>query len=495
MQNQAITQIKTTKTIINHVPKGLNSSDHPFSIDIETSEFSEKVLLNAIENHDSTLLRKLIINISGQILIEEVGKVIDNFLVSRPWWRVEKEPYTWSPTESTLKVVFTRYSTAWEAELQFIAKTQYPTNCNNTLLSVELTSRFHEWGNAFYNYGSVSEHYTHAIFSPFVADPHCHDVAYLDKEHCPSDPNKYTTAFLPTTNCTLPHQLVKCGIKSCKLHGNHFTNATEFGHILTDPEFWAIVEKDRENYKDDEIRSISFPHYGYRGTYNMTTILKKSHDARSREILFTYGILLRLNYKYRSLVAHEIFNFETKLLPLKFPTDGNCVTIHIRRTDRIAAKHDYRNMTEWCDNHSGRVSSTMWHDMGCNLGIPFGDVTLRMFLNASNIIKPAVRNVYIMTDDGDWVKKHMKEYENEWNFFLLPAPSNHRKGSLVNGVNFLSSIELAKRCNGLVGHTGSAIMSLLLRIMLNTHASTNISSSLVYYDFASSNWDRRRRKR
>ena len=49
-------------------------------------------------------------------------------------------------------------------------------------------------------------------------------------------------------------------------------------------------------------------------------------------------------------------------------------------------------------------------NMGCNKPMPFGAATLDHYLNASRLILSGNRNVFVMTDDPQWLQSEMDEY-------------------------------------------------------------------------------------
>ena len=82
---------------------------------------------------------------------------------------------------------------------------------------------------------------------------------------------------------------------------------------------------------------------------------------------------------------------------------------------------------------------------------------------------PHNRNVFVMTDDGPWIEKHKEHFKNEWNIYSIHGTNYHSKRSIVNGVNFLASIEAARQCSGFVGHSRSAVYNMVLDYMCTWH--------------------------
>eukprot|EP01041_Mallomonas_annulata_P011917 gene11917-24963_t len=90
---------------------------------------------------------------------EMIGRAIDKFLGPRPWWYVKKEPFKWSHTSNSSssghEFVLGRYNKEWDPILKYIATTQYPLSCDQSLLRLEVTGGFDSFGNNFGNYISA----------------------------------------------------------------------------------------------------------------------------------------------------------------------------------------------------------------------------------------------------------------------------------------------------------------------------------------------------
>ena len=48
--------------------------------------------------------------------------------------------------------------------------------------------------------------------------------------------------------------------------------------------------------------------------------------------------------------------------------------------------------------------------MGCCFSLPYGAATLDHFSNASRIVIPGVKNIFMMSDDPQWVRRERKKY-------------------------------------------------------------------------------------
>jgi len=112
-------------------------------------------------------------------------------------------------------------------------------------------------------------------------------------------------------------------------------------------------------------------------------------------------------------------------------------------------------------------------NMGCNKKVPFGAVTLEHFLNASRVLLPHNRNVFMMTDDPKWLRSELKKYysaspyrhraqnsqliganggeeDDLMNVFTPAIRPNHRSGTFNSSIDFWASVTMARQCQGLV---------------------------------------------
>lgn len=120
-------------------------------------------------------------------------------------------------------------------------------------------------------------------------------------------------------------------------------------------------------------------------------------------------------------------------------------------------------------------------DMGCGSQLPYGAASLEHFLNASRVLFPTNRNVFILTDDPKWVRAETRKYylahrqhhhfsRDTMKIFTLPARPNHRGGTYNSSIDFWASILLARQCQGQVnGFIGGSFTVPLLRIGVVGH--------------------------
>ena len=90
-------------------------------------------------------------------------------------------------------------------------------------------------------------------------------------------------------------------------------------------------------------------------------------------------------------------------------------------------------MAEWCRKHVGvnKEKKTLFPidtghinipNFGCNLALPYGAAGIEHFLNASLLVAPFNRNIYIATDDAAWLHQALAQYKEQ------PGNLIHRYG-------------------------------------------------------------------
>eukprot|EP01041_Mallomonas_annulata_P006148 gene6148-12455_t len=438
--------------------------------------------------------------------LNRVGKAIDKFLAPRPWWNIIDEPYHWKASRSTTRFVikFRRIRSKWDSILQQIASVQYPSACQNSLLTVHYRGGFDSFGNIFYDYETTARDNIWGIFNPYLTGP---DINFLDDHSCKKLANKFECAFLPATNCSMPINLHKYKDNAPFLY---FTNATITAKHLTLDEFYTAVKKqsaDHPEYYSYSSESIpKITRYTYSGLFKpdesstLKTLKKAKNTYESWQLLFCYLFLFRPNYDFRMRIARHINEWNNSL-PIPFPMNelgvvgagvgaqgdriegtvqeeggGDCVAVRIRRDDRVVEGVD---IYDWCKWNNPNVTTCFladeswdthykciaYHDMGCNMTMPYGAATLTHFLKAAKSISTS-KNILIGTDDEKWLKNELKTVNREGlNIYTFFAPPGHRKNSIKNGVNYFAAITLARKCKSLVGQTGSAVTMLFLKIM------------------------------
>eukprot|EP01041_Mallomonas_annulata_P007525 gene7525-15410_t len=468
-------------------------------------KFSSNEFISLLENSN---LNEEILSISIDITdtnvrLKTIGHLMDNFLMTNPVWILKSEPYEHDDKIRANNLIeLVRYNKTWDPHIKRLTAIQYPSKCSNRAI-VAMSLRFHAWGSLFYRYWATASLDHRALFVPYIYDPYSERTCYLDEDYCINIRNKYECAFLPTTNCTLPRYILVDTLyeNHTSLYYSNFTHPFQTIHKRHLKKL-ADEEKMKRNNKLKlmKLRPSELYAYGYRGEYNMTKFYRNRVAFKYHDILFIYGFLFRLNYDFRTRIDFVIKNFLEAHPTFPHKDSGNCTTIHIRRGDRVGLKNE--NIKVLCEKYKMYPNSTcydpktksftklceIWNNLGCHYGVSFGLLSLRHYLIAATKIS-STRNIYIMTDDGDWVQSKIRLFKKDFNIFVLSGASYPaiRVNSLDNGVRFLASLEMARRCTGLVGHMKSSVSGMLLRIMCNRHHHYT-GKCPPFYDFSYPSW-------
>jgi hypothetical protein len=233
-------------------------------------------------------------------------------------------------------------------------------------------------------------------------------------------------------------------------------------------------------------------------------------------IVYMFGIHFRPNLLFQSKVQEVIHQTRNSPFFGVWKPQDKCVVFHMRKDDRMIPGYEGK-MKEWCLEHTilnpkqgeqpykgeYRGAPLQWStfmDFGCLSPLPYGDASLEHYFNASLTMFPKVRNFFLMTDDPNWLDDSVERVLGIKN---ISAPSLTRRGSPSHGhsdssstttsssssstfsvkdsrykdirifnlaskrdrsfnqleanVDFWASIELARQCQGVVIHPGSAV--------------------------------------
>ena len=404
--------------------------------------------------------------------LDDLGSAVDHFLTPRPWWQVTKEPYPSSyshPTRSShlnkatnhsyissnttttspnqelllhlppfLFVTLSRYP-FWEHALRLVTATQFPYDpekdaCGSMSATVGQQSCVHPgWHSVTDNYNMARgnrQFDIFAIFFPIFDQPVLQggNNSFISLSDCPNNPNQWTCAFLPLTNCTLPAEITDCHSRTCKEDNFYFSS-------LLFPANSSGVRVKRESLhasmpvtRSSQILHQSLKHgseFLYMMPYDRSVFHARAVESvmnSPESILFIFLFMIRKTYLYRQRIAALLHTFRSssavrnqgKFLSPSTP----CVAAHVRRGDRvmyIEATHKPINMTEYCYNASlprtaGKPppeclseENTMREcpdlnglsDFGCGKDeIPFESITLANVIEkAEKIAPPHVRSL------------------------------------------------------------------------------------------------------
>lgn len=192
--------------------------------------------------------------------------------------------------------------------------------------------------------------------------------------------------------------------------------------------------------------------------------------------LYTFGIHFRPNLLFRTQIQNLIrqvrYSHEFDILR----PEETCVTLHLIKDDRIVSGYEGR-MREWCSAHTDRVnkqpqgsygneeiSYSTWMDFGCVFNLPYGDLTIDLYIEAAKLLFPQNRNFILLSDDPNWTYRALNDLKDNprpgyqsHRYFPLASPRNVKPEDLqASNAEFWASIELSRQCQGIVFHSGSA---------------------------------------
>lgn len=481
----------------------------------EISEFEPDEFEDFLKREDANreIRRTAMLITDYDIDASEYGHYIDKFLMSRPWWYVEHEPYDWKYFGNSARyVVLKKYSPDLENIYRKFAEVNYPSICADKYIRFAFHTGFDSFGHYFYefgnNLGSLPDQWM-SVAIPYVIDHDTRGIVYLDEHSCPTVTNKYECLFLNATNCTIPDIVVHSAKKNIAPPHPIYTSATENGQPMARDDYHNIL-KDK-THKPMSLPDMIVEQYIPRDqSLTPENYILKPRRYNSHHELSIYGLFFRLNFDFRSQIAEYLYHFKlTQTKP--FPPIGDCVALHIRRGDRSPKKEEMlsedHNARDWCRTHQKMSNgscfnadtnevildeSYCWHiaDYGCNTKTPYGSLVLSEFLAASRVVSNS-SNVIIITDSSDAIEVELEAIKEERNIFLLPTPHFHRAKSTANGIAYIAAIELASQCPAFVGHSGSAVTMFMMRVMCARHVGI-YGSCPKFYDFGDVE---RRRKR
>lgn len=295
---------------------------------------------------------------------------------------------------------------------------------------------------------------------------------------CPDKVNKHECMFLPSTNCTPPEDLLPF-LGQRKGDTLLFSKAAPDGKWLGEKRYSEYEKsdfKDLPDFKVDDYtktntyemiqlnRSYTYINTGHALTVETGPLLEFHHESDpfgSRKVYFSYAMRLRSEFQLRVQYLVDTFRATNH-----YYANQTCVMHHMRKDDRQEKGAD---MIDWCKQRSyydavrkHLVTSGAGLNYGCQLVLPYGAASLEHYLNASSIMFPNIKNIFIATDDQAWLHQALEEYASRENnvvktrqLRLLPFHPRHghrQSSSLDVNAEFFATIELGRQCEGFVGY-------------------------------------------
>ena len=284
--------------------------------------------------------------------------------------------------------------------------------------------------------------------------------------------------FMPTTNCTPPSDLLS-SLSERKGDTMLFSKAAVDGKLLNTKPYTDYEHsdfKDLPDFKVDDYsetntyemiqlnRSYTYINTGHALRVEKGPLLEFHHESdpfSGRKVYYSYALRLQSEFQFRVQYLVDTFRSTNR-----FYSNQTCVMHHMRKDDRQEKGAD---MIEWCKERSyyndvtkHLVTSGAGLNYGCQLVLPYGAASLEHYFNASSILFPDVKNIFIATDDQAWLHQALEEYSgHEDNVVksrqlrLLPFHPRHghrQSSSLDVNAEFFATIELGRQCEGFVGY-------------------------------------------
>jgi hypothetical protein len=476
-------------------------------ITIHINNLSQESLISALDYDYNKDQYYLLIKFPSTKLSKTLFNLLDYIMSPRLWWILKQ--YFIDESLSIQSLLFERVSRLLEKSLLVLFEKNYPSNsklCADRPLAVG-NIRGDTWGNRAINtMGFLSLYtqyvtYLHSTQTGSVNDP----SSFASAGECQDKINKHECLFLSSTNCTLPISLnspedVKI-LSDARSFRMEYSNASEFGTpIPLKRPFLPDKFPDLKRYEvDDDVTARNYLLYTLNTSYyyfktgtvpiitTETSIRQEGKMRNPSGVKQLFGYVHRCNAEFRWKIQHVIDRFRATSQPPFLP-NITCVMVHIRKDDRSIPHID---MVEWCKNHvvynittnqyspvgfvdnksSVVVESSLLSNLGCGLTLPYGAATIEHFINASLLIQPNIRNMFITTDDEIWLGKYLSEYKllpgnliNKYNFHIYSyhARHNHRhSNSMEVAADFFATIELGQQCSGFVGYSSTSAVARL----------------------------------
>ncbi len=473
-----------------------------------------KITLNSLKEKFDSIERKsgkvyYVVQWSNQQELDEhIWKVLDDFLTPRLWYSLKRLVFA---CNSSLieRIVIERVSEDLEYMIKPLAAKNYPIDvnqCSKRPLAVSNVCG-DSWGNRGINLvnflGSHRKHVTYLTFT--LQYSNISESPYASTDECTDRVNKFECVFLPSTSCPLPKTLVNgkdiprlADPSKLRLVYNQSTYNAPLMDEDKEGEYENTIYRNLPNFDVTRGKHLTAKRwilneiYSYMLTNHTPFITKSSVLSVEMEMTSVDSLINYFGYahRYKSDFTLRVQNlmdrFRTSTIP-HFYSNLTCTMVHIRKNDRTIPGHS--DMLSWCLKHCYPNPVTKVYtainspgqnipNFGCNLALPYGAASIEHFLNASLLISPENKNIYIATDDESWLHQALGEYLDQphnlirrlqLNIFPFHARRGHR-GLNDRGLNvsmevaaeFFATIELGRQCNAFVGYIESSAAARLM---------------------------------
>jgi hypothetical protein len=461
-------------------------NEYPASLAAHGPQLKELSHLMDIADGNSTI-RTVVMKLTSPHLLKDhnhtFGELMDYLLTPRPWWRVYEEYST--------EMILERVSYEYEPHLHFLTSIHFPDaeTCSRTPLLVGRYDCIHPgWGAVLGMYEIGISQYPYLILQPYVSRSNnpLENTAFITGADCPNETNKWSCAFLSSTNCTLPSLVTDCHSTNCIPEDNFqfttlYSHANETGRVVN---YGKLSAEERLNYQtslhsDQQIqlsKHWSRPKNLYILPYDPTVYTSRWPSIGASLSPLIHYLLLRPNAFYRKHMMSYLKRFYDSTgaaaataatsssttttttgysSSVPFKSTDTCTAIHFRRGDRATAM-DHNDIREICYNmtHEPKLCldyNQQLHpcnnvdDYGCS-SVPFGILQLHTSLaHIESLIGPTLsssssshhhthhpapsrHHVILLSDDYQWLVTEVGKlkYSNPSLFqkynYLIPPP-------------------------------------------------------------------------
>lgn len=451
-------------------------------IHLHKSSFNHKDMEAIWKSTDrDSRIRRVIIKYNASTAAA-VHAHIDGWLMHRLWWFIEKETFAWQD-EPVLQIVLHRYHHAHEGHLRWLSAVQYPPAdiCDQSPLVLGRGRCVHP------GYAAMMGLYTnwhywapYSVFGMHVSTENNprEEMTFISAADCVRV-NRWTCAFLPTTNCTIPDIITKCNTSECvdRLPAEHYSIANASGQMDLRPahEWETGPHNDLQRALHSFQSTKEFPYLTHDNRTGGPSM--HEHEGNPFSALFVHMLILRPNLFYRERIARVMSEF-AEMYNFQFGSD-RCIAAHIRRGDR-SVPYKVEDKEALC-----KKLGEEGIDLGCEQAVMFSQVTLAAVLRRAQMIAGPlpIRHLIVATDDYAFVEKELRRLTasqlDGWRVLPITPPESFLKTNdysyfrsnmgTMGGVHFISSIKILQQCEGLVAHEDSSVAELFEQAMCVRH--------------------------
>lgn len=435
---------------------------------------------------------------------ESLALYLEHYLEPRPWWRFQQ----WLKIEQEEVLVLDRAPVSYESDLRDLIQSHYipSSQCSSKHMDAIYVGS-DTWGNRLL---LLNTWVSGADINSVQGIISLGRVNFVEESEC-KEVNRWNCLFFRSTNCNTP--TVALSVTNNDKRGFYYP-ATESALLATTPP---------EKAPRPSHGSVTAKVYDIDIVNGQVSSSPPRHAGQdANPVIRTYGILTRFNVKFSQQVQRQINDFRHSFSP-PFDPNVSCVALHIRRNDRSIRHMDGPQIKEFCASRSkydentgqllvdeskkwhdekGPMSHGRWMDLGCHLKVPYGAATFEHFFNASLILDPDIKNIFVMTDDRVALAKditqltgksidvnasaasHIHFQHKGVNVYNYAASLKHRDRTMDSSAEFWSAIRIAQQCKGFVAYHESSAAAKMINLNMCSYHDGQYKSCPSLFNFA-----------